>query len=103
MPRKMPPMVALAVCHLRHHVPARVAAFEQGSGQLNVGQLHVAVDVIDGSRLTALQDQLDAPAVVIDVYPSPDVPAVPVQGTFCPSSRLVTNSRITFSGYCYGP
>ena len=49
------------------------------------------------------QHEVDGPHVVLDVEPVADVHAVAVQRDLVPSSRLVTNSGMTFSGNWYGP
>ena len=43
-------VVTFPVFDHRHHVPVGAAGFEDGSGQFPVGQLDVAVDVVDPPR-----------------------------------------------------
>ena len=91
--------LAFAVFDHRHHVPVGAASLEDGRGQFTVVQLDVAVDVVDTARFALLEDQLDAAAVVVHVYPAANVAAIAVKRNRLPSMRLVTKSGMTFSGY----
>src|ERR1019366_3969845 len=72
-------VVTLAVLDRTDHVPARAAGVQQQAGQPAVGRLTAPVDVIDGAAAAALGYQLDAAAVIVDVYPAPDVAAGAVE------------------------
>ena len=60
-------IVALAVGDGYHHLPGGAAGRQNGGGEFAVGQLGAAVDVVDPAGGAFFQDELDAPAVVIDM------------------------------------
>src|SRR4029450_1305911 len=60
--------------------PAGPEGGEDAPGQLQVGDLVAAADVVDGPGLAAPQDQVDGAAVVEHVQPVADVAAGAVQG-----------------------
>src|ERR1700722_12127352 len=72
-------VVGLAVLDRHHVVPGRAELVEDGPGELAVGQLNVAVDVVDLARPPLLEHQLDAPAVVVHEDPAAAVQAVAVE------------------------
>src|SRR4051812_17230164 len=73
------PVVALAILDALHGVPAGVRGREQPLGQLGVGELGAAADVVDLAGPAALEDEVDAAAVVVDVQPVAHVEPVAVQ------------------------
>lgn len=60
-------------------VPFGVARLQEQSGELLVGELGAAADVVDLARAALGADELDALDVVVDVQPVADVGAVAVQ------------------------
>ena len=70
-------VVPLPVLDRRHHVPADPAGVEDGRRQLPIGQLHVAIDMVDPARFAGLEHELDTPAVIVHVNPAADVKPSP--------------------------
>src|SRR3954468_6060629 len=73
-------VVTLAVLDvLDVRVPTATARLEQPLGQLAVGELDAAADVVDLAGAAALEHELDATAVVVDVQPVAHVEPVAVE------------------------
>ncbi len=71
--------MALAVLHGLDGRPVTAGRGQQLLGQLAVGELGAAADVVDLPRPAALGDELDAAAVIGDVQPVAHVEAVTVE------------------------
>ena len=100
----VPPVVPLAVGDPLDPLPARAAGLQQPPGELPVGQLGTAADVVDLARPAAAPAPAAMPgAVVAHVQPVAHVAAVAVERHRAAVEQVVTNSGMTFSGYWYGP
>jgi hypothetical protein len=71
-------VVTFSVFDHRHHIPIGAARFQEGSGQFPVGQLDIAVDVVDTATFAVLEHELDALAVIVYVYPPADIKAIAI-------------------------
>src|SRR5690606_34330401 len=89
-------VVTLAVLDVPDHVPALSARLQQQPGQLLVGQLPAAADVVDLARPPAQPHQLDARHMVVDVQPVAHVPARPVQRHGKPVEQIRDEKRDQF-------
>src|SRR5262245_7158465 len=76
---RVAPVVALAIRHVLHHVPAGAAGVEQPLGEFLVAEFGAAADVVDLAGAAAEAHQFDAGHVVVDVQPVTHVQAVAVE------------------------
>ena len=61
--------------------------------QVDIRRLLTAADVVGLARLTLVDEQVDRPAVVVDVQPIADVEAVAVQRQRLPIDRIGDEQR----------
>ena len=101
--QRVAPVVAWPVGHELDHVLAGAERGQDAAGQLQVGDLVAAADVVDGAGLAAPQHQVDGAAVVEHVQPVADVAAAAVQRHLVAVHQVGDEQRDDLLGELVGP